>query len=57
MIADLMKIKTPWTAADFARTNTTPEEVFSYMLDEHPELTVTAISIINRLLAEQEVIA
>ena len=52
MIADLIAIKTPWTAEDFERTGTTPEEVFSYILAKHPELTVTAISIINRLLAE-----
>ena len=55
MIEDLMKIKTPWTAEDFERTGTTPEEVFSYILAKHPELTEIAINIIERLLKEQEV--
>ena len=55
MIADLIAIKPPWTAEDFEKTGTPPEEVFSYILAKHPELTETAINIIERLLKEQEV--
>ena len=55
MIADLMKIKTPWTAEDFDRTGTTPEEAVAFILAEHPEVAAPLAEIVNKMLKEQEV--
>ena len=55
MIADLIAIKTPWTAEDFERTGTTPEEAVAYILKECPEVAVPLAALIKVMLKEQEV--
>lgn len=55
MIADLMKIKTPWTAEDFERTGTTPEEALAFILAEHPEVAAPFAELVKKMLGEQEV--
>lgn len=55
MLSDLMKIKTPWTAEDFERTSTTPEEAVAFILAEHPEVAAHFAELVKKMLGEQEV--